>query len=184
MGKSLIIKGADFSANGFHYEEVVQDVSTLRIKDNVVLTAENYSTLSDKANTLMAYENNAGSFIEATNLIAYTATAKADCEGWEKVRVKVRSNIYPQSTIAGVAALLFTDANNNVVGGITTMSSGSTSPSGKTSGVGIADTLRTFELAVPEGAKYVYSTYRGTSSITPFTEDYEFEMKLVKYELA
>ena len=183
MGKSLIIKGADFSANGFKYQEEVTDASTLYIKNNVVLTAENYATLSNAAEGMAAYEKTDGDFNE-NSILAYTATAKADCSAFDVVRVKVRNNIFKQSTIQGAALLLFTDVNGNIVGGFTTMPENDTSPSGVTTGAGTSTALRTFEMDVPSGAKYVYSTYQGDASVTPFTSGYEFEMKLVKVSLS
>ena len=184
MGKSLIIKGADFSANGFKYQEEVTDASTLYIKNNVVLTSENYATLSSSTEGLMAYEKTNGDFIGNSSIVAYTATAKADCSGFDVVRVKVRNNVNKQSTIQGVALLLFTDENGEILGGYTTMPENDTSPSGVTTGAGNNTELRTFEMNVPAGAKYVYSTYQGTASVTPFTSGSEFEMKLVKMSLS
>lgn len=185
MGKSLIIKGADFSANGFRYTEVVTDASTLYINNDAVATQENWSTLDTASNSKAAYESSSGSF----QFIAgykYTAYAKADCSDAQKVTVKTRAAAPPQSTIYGVAIILFTDAGGNIVGGLTNADVDSTSPSGKTTPVGTSTDFKEYEASVPANAKYVYSVFcggnMGSGTVSPFATGTTFEMKLIKYE--
>ncbi len=185
MGKSLIIKGADFSANGFKYSEVITDVSTLYIKNDEVLTADNWPTLSSSANSKFAAESTSGTLLLGTG-IAYNAYAKADCSNADKVVVKTRAAAPPQYTFYGFAIILFTDEQGNIVGGYTNAPIGSTSPSGKTTPLGIDATIKEYEANVPTGAKYVYSTFSGnlygsSGPVNPLDPTTKFEMKLVKY---
>lgn len=179
MGKNLIIKGADFSANGFLYHEVVTDASTLYMAGDIVVTAGNFADTATATNSMLVGELTDGT-LSIGGGSKYGVSAKADCSGYEKVSVKTIPNFTPQASYYGFAVLLFTDESGNIVGGLTNAAAGSTSPSGKTEGVGQSGTLTSFECAVPSGAKYVYSTFRGGATVSPFDAGSTFEMKLYK----
>lgn len=185
MGKSLIIKGADFSANGFKFTEVITDASTLYINNDEVLTNENWPTLATYTNSQFVAETTSGSFTKNYG-IKYNAYAKADCSDAVKVRVKTRAASPVQSSYYGFAIILFTDAQDNIVGGYTNAPTESTSPSGKTIPLGVDFTVKEYEADVPEGAKYVYSTFGGNAYadfdiVNPLDPSTKFEMKLIKY---
>lgn len=182
MGKSLIIKGADFSANGFKYSEIVTDASTLYINNDEVLTAENWSTLGTATNSQFVAETTSGDFMKYAG-IKYNAYAKADCSDAAKVIVKTRAASPVQGIYYGFAIILFTDAQDNIVGGYTNAPIESTSPSGKTTPLGLDTTVKEYQADVPAGAKYVYSTFggNGTTPVNPLDPSTKFEMKLIKY---
>lgn len=182
MGKSLIIKGADFSANGFRYSEVVTDASTLYGANETVITSENWADLATSSNGQFACEETDGTFALSYG-VKYNAYAKADCSQADKVVVKTRAASPPQSIYYGFAIILFTDAQDNIVGGYTNAPTESTSPSGKTTPLGLDTTFKEYEANVPAGAKYVYSVWGGNGStpVSPFAPATTFEMKLIKY---
>lgn len=180
MGKSLIIKGADFSQNGFHYEEQVIDASTLYMQGDVVVTSQNWSDLATASNSLLTGENLQGGFLQGYGS-KYCCTAKGDCTDAYKVTVKTLNSLPAQGQFNGYAIILFTDNDGNIKGGLTTAASSPT-PSGKTTAEGVVSSFSEFECAVPDGAKKVYSMWWGgvNGANTPFDASTTFEMKIYK----
>lgn len=187
MGKKLVIKGANFSENGFVYQEVITDASQLYYNNSGVaaeLTAEIWASLTSSQG-YYASELNTGK-VQVSYGVGACALAVADCEGYEKVTVKTICNLPPQSTWSngGAALLMFVDASGDVVGGITTMAQSGTSPSGKTTGAGYSTSYRSFELAVPDNATKVYSVFKPSDvSTSPWADGTKFEMKLIKHNI-
>lgn len=186
MGKKLVIKGADFSANGFALVEQVTDASTLYYyafdvdgHPDLPLTAEVWANF-ENGNSIYSYEKTDGTFKTSRSVTSKIVRAVASCVGYDKVRVKTMGGLSPQSTVAGTVVLLFTDDEDNIKGGYTTMAANGTSPSGKTEGVGVPSSLTQYEMNVPAGATKVYSCYRNTTG-SPFVAPDIFEMKLIKY---
>lgn len=186
MGKKLIIKGADFSENGFIARDEVTDASTLYIRiDGVdtVLTPELWASSASSSSTGKSpYETTSGGFNIGNGLFNYSACAMADCAGYDSVEVKTTVRAGGQSTISGVGVILFTDDSNNIKGGITTRGANTESPSGKTTGIAHMTSIEVMKLDVPDGATKVYSTWKVFSSnlISPFDATNGFYMKLHK----
>lgn len=185
MGKKLVIKGADFSENGFVYEEVITDASQLYYNNEGVaaaLTPEIWASMTS-AQGYYATEDNNGDVLVSYGVVN-CALAFADCTGYEKVTVKTVNFLSPQSAFSngGAAIILFADSLGNVLGGLTTMPENGTSPSGNTTGEGVDQGYRSFECAVPEGATKVYSVFKPRyNSTSPFADASKFEMKMIKH---
>lgn len=166
MGKKLIIKGADFSANGFHYEMVKKEITTLYKFNGMAATiGENISALDscywyEKATT---GELTLASSLAGAVSTSYNLDSLVEVEDYTDAEVKSVNSIQPQGIVAGCAIMFFLDENKGIIGGFSTGDS--------TKGCvnkGASSDERTFSMKVPASAKYVVCTVRAyPSNVVP-----------------
>lgn len=178
MGKSLIIKGADFSSNGFKYTKVIKTVTDLYNYQNVKIedwsvqmaTPSNGVYYSEKANAVLG---------KGTALNGTASTLLIDVEDYTHAKVYTKCNIpYSPSapSVLGVAIMLFVDSNNKIIGGYSTANVNSSNTISE--GVGAINTMTYFEKEIPTGCRYVVCTFNGTNASTLFES---FKLELKKY---
>ena len=158
MGKSLIIKGADFSKNGFKYEYETKEVNTLYYKGTgtaSMIVNENEYPVSE-ANGKCWYNaahNDTYTLLAAQNSCAFKRYPVGDY-----IRVKVRTVCANQGDYVILGCV---NADDKLIGGFVT-----TSPdySGNIvlTPVGCADGYREFEMNIPEGTVDVIASFNDT----------------------
>lgn len=170
MGKSLIIKGADFSKNGFTYEYETKEVNTLYYKGNGVATLvvnENewpveqvdgkvwYNSKHDNTYTLLPNCENS-CVLKSYPVGDYT-------------NVKVRTVCANRGDYVILGCV---NADNKLIGGFVTTSP-SYSGSIVLTPVGHADGYREFEMNIPEGTVNVIATFNDTieGNYSPFGDN-------------
>lgn len=181
MGKKLVIKGADFSENGFVYEIVKKEITSLYDKEgNLVTQSSEYLS----ANGWYYYEQTVDGVLKNTgynnaSTIALCTTQKSgggdvfvDVEDYTDAEIITRCNLGPVSIIAGVAVLFFLDSTYNIIGGFST----GDSLDGCVN-VGASDTLRTFRQKVPAGCKYcVASVFTSSANAATIFDDFKITL--------
>lgn len=158
MGKKLIIKGADFSANGFHYETVKKEITALYKYDGTLAQVGDDVPGTDG---LYVYENTSGEIKYGSSLAGAVSTKSGydgdniEVEDYTDAEVKSVNTIAPQGVIAGSAIMFFLDENGGIIGGLSTGDSlkGCVNK-------GTSQEERTFSMKVPASAKYVVCTVR------------------------
>lgn len=164
MGKALIIKGADFSANGFHYQTVRREITTLYdYTGNVKTTVADLPVsqavyfYEDSSTHALAVGGSLGGAVSTSNGLGNRTYVEV--EDYKKAIVTSRVSVGGSGVIGGLAVLFFLDENLNIVGGL---SSGN---SNTCRNVGLSNELRTFEVDIPATAKYAVATMMGNETI-------------------
>lgn len=153
MGKSLIIKGADFSENGMRETVVTVDKSALYNKGGVLITAENFMS-QGSPDTSYNYIKADGSAIGgASNVGVKMFSSKFDAEDYETLVVTFAN--LPSgavSTLGWQIGIGFTDSNDVPIKAYTANSDAI--------GDKIIKVAADFsgEVAIPTGTKWVYIT--------------------------
>lgn len=170
MGKKLVIKGADFSANGFHFEIVKKEVTKLVKKDGSEVSQ---GDTIDKADSVYYYEqankgylaagSNFGGAVSTSSSFAAGGAVDIDVEDYTDAEVTSTLVIPGQSSIAGVAIMFFLDSSKNIIGGFSTGDSVKGCQN-----VGASDTERTFSMKIPARSKYVVCTVCQLSGVVPY----------------
>lgn len=170
MGKSLVIKGADFSKNGFTYGYETLDVNTLYYKGT------GQATLIQNVNEWPVAEADGKVWYNATHDNTYTLLGS--CENscvfkrypvGDYTKVKVRTVCANRGDYVILGCV---DANDKLLGGFVT-----TLPEGYKgvilTPVGFADGYREFEMNIPEGTAYIIATFNDTATgnYSPFGEN-------------
>jgi hypothetical protein len=178
MGKSLIIKGADFSENGFKYEEVKTTISDLYNYQGVKIT-DWAVQMASGSNGVYYYEKEGALLGKGTGLANIASTLLIDVEDYEIANVYNMCEIGPYGIVLGVAIMLFLDSTQKVIGGFSTANIGATNVVSE--GVGQVNTLTSFSKNIPVGTKYAVCSFRGTNAATLFTQ---FKLDLIKYTVS
>jgi hypothetical protein len=172
MGKKLVIKGADFSVNGFTYEVVTKNITTLYKSDGTVLSQGETLQSSD---TRYFYETTSGELKQGGNISKICVSTSSsitstfvDVEDYTHAEVTTICNINPASIIKGAAIMFFLDSSMNIIGGFSTGDSlcGCLNK-------GASNDLRTLSMDIPTGSKYVVCTY---CSATNTVEDFKLTL--------
>lgn len=185
MGKSLIIKGADFSENG--------------IRETVIETK--ITKLYDKNGEITRWPNNTADvqyyFFSTDNKILKTGdnnlqkaiTGKIPVEGYTHVKVRIANQGFTHisSTVAGEIILAAIDASDNILGGYCTSITAEQVGNVPLQPVGKDETqTRIFEMDIPTGAAYIVATWdsatttSGATHFSPLSETDGFELILSK----
>lgn len=185
MGKSLIIKGADFSENGMKETVIKTTVTKLYDKSGEITSWPNanadtqyyfFSTDNPKLNT-------------GANNILKAITTKIPVEDYTHVKVRTANQglSYLNSTVAGEIILAAIDSSNNILGGYCTSTAAEQVGSVPLQPVDKDETqTRIFEMDIPTGAAYVVATWdsaantSGTTRFSPLSETNGFELTLSK----
>ena len=160
MGKKLVIKGADFSENGFVYELVKREITTLyNTNGATVATGDSVQA----ADSVYYYEHTNGSLQKGSGFAGACSTAYnttyIDVEDYTDAEIITTCNIEPYQGISGGAVMFFLDANKAIIGGLSTGAS-----SHGCVNVGYSNTEITRSMKIPEGARYVVCTAVNTST--------------------
>lgn len=170
MGKSLIIKGADFSTNGFTYEYDSTVVKKLYYKgtgQGSLVEDVNVWPVADadgKGFYNLAHDNNYTLLLSGANCLAFKKYPVGDY-----TNVKVRTVAALGGDYVILACL---DSNEKLLGGFVTTSP-SYSGSIVLTPVGEANGYREFEMDIPEGTTHVIAGFYDTAagSYNPFSEN-------------
>ena len=193
MGKSLVIKNADFSANGFTYTEQSVTYGLSSLMDKTGAAIEDVTTIAiANGNWWYEQQTSAGSgvfrLMSATNLNGLASTSYATSQGgddptpvsaievgdYEFAEVTTKLDISTQGSgiVTGLAIMFFLDADKLLIGGLST---GNNTISGtKCEQVGAVANVTTFKRAIPSGCKYILCS----------TQTNDFSLKLSKYTKA
>lgn len=158
MGKKLVIKGADFSENGFVVEIVKKEITDLYNRSGGLV-----ETTTTAAESFYFYEASNGNLGGGGNLAGQMITRKGefgadiDVEDYTDAEIQTRQGQGPIGSVAGVGVMFFLGANRQIIGGLST----GNSQRGCTN-VGASFEQRTFSMKIPAGAKYVLCTASGT----------------------
>jgi hypothetical protein len=164
MGKKLVIKGADFSENGFVFELVKKEITTLYKSDGAV-ASPNGAIINTETRYFYEYATS-GALTQGTNLskACYSTSPDisgtfVDVEDYTDAEVTSICNFGPSGNIAGFAIMFFLDSSKNIIGGLSTGDSqvGCVNK-------GASSELRTFKMSVPAGSKYVVCTFCSNAS--------------------
>lgn len=180
MGKSLIIKGADFSANGFNLNVIRKTITKLVNYDGIEVTEPTI-----RSESIYFYEHSTtGEMLGASNLASsastnrysYTAMDLIDVEDYTEVEITTRVDQGTYQKVGGLAVLFFLDSSMNLIGGLS--SATQDLPNSVCERVGISDAYRTFVRNIPFGAKYIVCTCQDKIGYN------NFKLELRKYEIA
>lgn len=177
MGKSLIIKGADFSKNGFTYNYETLDVSTLYYKGtgqaSLVQNANVWPVSNTDGRSFYATDNTYSLVSNSLNCLVFKPYPIGD---YKRVKIRTVANLRGRYVI-----LAFLDSNSNILSGFCTTSlEGETplTPVGKEAG------YREFEMDVPEGAvSIIGGFYEDENGLTSPFEENGFKVTLSKVSL-
>lgn len=172
MGKKLIIKGADFSANGIQY--ATEDYSTLYDKSNNAVTLADWPLeLSDGA--YFAFAKNGTGLNKGTNYPG-VLTKIAVPEG--AISVECSTNIktgYMSDSVAGFARLIFLDSSDHIISGYA--STAEQSQVGTTPVVATGTGYKTINAEIPANAAYICTCYtHDNGNPSPFAAATEFKL--------
>ena len=153
MGKSLIIKGADFSENGMRETVVTVDKSALYNKGGVLITAENLLSQGNKDANYNYIKTDGSAIINATNVSAKIFSSKFDAEDYETLVVTFAN--LPSgavSTLGWQIGIGFTDSNDVPIKAYTANSDAT--------GDKIIKVPANYsgKVAIPTGTKWIYIT--------------------------
>lgn len=177
MGKSLIIKDADFSNNGFRYQEVTKTITDLYNKSGSKVT--DWSVQMSLISQTIYYSEKAGAVLGVgSNYSNAASTLLIDVEDYQSATVHTKCGVAAGPTVLGCAVMLFLDANQNVIGGYSTAPVGATNVISQ--GVGTVSVLTDFTKEIPSNCKYVVCTFHGADASETFTK---FKLELKKYAL-
>lgn len=174
MGKSLIIKGADFSKNGFTYKYETLDVNTLYYKGT------GQASLVQNTNIWPVSNTDGRSFYEVGDTYSLVFNSP-NCLVFKQypigdyTRVKIRT---VANLTGNYVILAFLDSDSNILAGFcTTALEGKIhlTPVGKEAG------YREFEMDVPEGAvSIIGGFYEEQNGLTSPFEENGFKVTLSK----
>lgn len=170
MGKSLIIKGADFSKNGFTYRYETLDVNTLYYKGT------GQASLIQNANEWPVAEADGKVWYNATHDNTYTLLGgfqnscvfkRYPVGDYTKVKVRTVCANRGDYLILGCV-----DSNEKLLGGFIAAFPERYKGVILTP-VGHADGYREFEMNIPEGTAYIIATFNDTTTgnYSPFGEN-------------
>lgn len=174
MGKSLVIKGADFSKNGFTYTYETLDVSTLYYKGtgqaSLVQNTNVWPVSNTDGRAFYTVNNSYALVKDSPNCLVFKQYPIGDYK-----RVKIRT----VANLAGTYVILaFLDSDSNILAGFcTTRIEGETLliPVGKEAG------YREFEMYVPDGAvNIIGGFYEDANGLTSPFEENGFKVTLSK----
>ena len=155
MGKSLVIRSADFSEVGFKLEYVEKVVTQLYNSANEVVT--NWAEQTTYALGKYYYENDAHQLVKAGNLEGIASTQMVDVEDYQFAQVYTKNWIGTTGSIVlGIALMVFVDANQQILGGFSTANEGLGTI---TKGVGKVNSMTEFSMEIPTGTKYVVCSF-------------------------
>ena len=174
MGKSLVIKGADFSKDGFTYKYDTLDVSTLYYKGTgqaSLVQNENVWTVSNTdGRCFYEFGDTYNLLLNSPNCLVFKQYPIGD---YQRVKIRTVANLAGNYVI-----LAFLDGNSNILAGFcTTALSGKIhlTPVGKEAG------YREFEMDVPEGAvNIIGGFYEDENGLTSPFEENGFKVTLSK----
>lgn len=177
MGKSLVIKGADFSKNGFTYNYETLDVSTLYYKGtgqaSLVQNANEWPVSNTDGRAFYAINNTYSLISDSQNCLVFKQYPIGD---YQRVKIRTVANLAGRYVI-----LAFLDSNSNILSGFcTTQGVGDIplTPVGKEAG------YREFEMDVPEGAvSIIGGFYEDENGLTSPFEENGFKVTLSKVSL-
>lgn len=163
MGMKMIIKGADFSENGFTYEVVEKVITTLKKADGTEFTLPQEL---EKSEGVYFYEDTGKTLKNGSNLANAASTSKfnetenfIDVEDYTDATITSANNVTPAGVVAGAAILFFLDSDKNLIGGISNAKVGSDT---LTEAVGQSAQLRTFTRKIPANCRYIVCTHNPT----------------------
>ena len=166
MGKSLVIKGADFSKNGFTYGYETLDVNTLYYKGtgqvSLVQNTNEWPVSNTDGRYFYANSDTYSLLLNSQNCLVFKQYPIGD---YKRVKIRTVANVAGRYVI-----LAFIDSNEKILSGFcTTASDGETllTPVGKEAG------YREFEMDVPDGAvNIIGGFYEDANGLTsPFGEN-------------
>lgn len=173
MGKSLIIKGADFSANGFKYGVETKVYNTWYDKDGIA-TPVTALPLTDKSRGIyyMVDTSSGNNYrIVKSEWGDYLITGFLDVEGYDSLTYKGYVPFTNSIANRGICALAFFDraesnpnipiwfaANNDSAGSLTVGGA-----NGKCAYLIGEGGVKELTIDIPQGAKYVVATVRRDS---------------------
>lgn len=167
MGKKLVIKGADFSANGFTYEIVKKEVTALYDKNgNAVAMGD---TVASSSSRYFYEKTETGALSEGSALVGTASTSSGlsgtfvTVEDYTDAEVTTTNSFGPSGVIAGVAVMFFLDSTKKILGGFST----GDSIKGCTN-VGTSLSERTLSMKVPAGSVYVVCTVYNNGGTIPY----------------
>lgn len=185
MGKSLIIKGADFSENGMK-ETVIKTTVTKLYDQNGEIT----SWPNADANTRYYYFSTDNPELKTGgNNVQKAITTKIPVEDYTHVKVRIANQgmSYVSSAVAGEIILAAIDSSDNILGGYCTSVTAEQVGSVPLQPVNKDETqIRIFEMDIPTGAAYVIATWdsasptSGATHFSPLDETNGFELILSK----
>lgn len=116
MGKSLIIKDADFSQNGMQESVITLDKSELYSYNNVLITGDNYSeiTTENRAYYYVRYSDNVA--IKGHSIVDFVFTNMFEVNDYTELEVhlnSVRGNIIPN--VGCQFSIAFADSNGEII---------------------------------------------------------------------
>lgn len=153
MGKSLIIKGADFSENGMRETVVTVDKSALYNKDGVQITTENRSEQGNMDASYFYISTAGNAIVNATNVAQKIFSSKFDAEDYKTLVVKFAQ--VPVGTVATLGwqiGIGFTDINDTP---IKVYTANENATGDKVIKIG---TDFSGEIDIPSGTKWIYIT--------------------------
>lgn len=175
MGKSLVIKGADFS------DCCLNIVKTTVLLDSSGSELDSWPTKSSETPggcyyTVHTNDNK----IYRNSGYGGGATNKIVNDGYNYVAIKtICATGYINQNIAGMVILGFLDADEKILGGFVTASTveqiGNTS---MLTPIGVVTEHEEFVMEVPRNTKYIVTTYNSMSD-SPFAND-NYYLKLIK----
>lgn len=177
MGKSLVIKGADFSKNGFTYNYETLDVNTLYYKGtgqaSLVQNTNVWPVSNTDGRSFYAAGDTYSLIINSPNCLVFKQYPIGD---YQRVKIRTVANLAGKYVI-----LAFIDSDYKVLSGFcTTSREGETplTPVGKEAG------YREFEMDVPEGAvSIIGGFYEDENGLTSPFEENGFKVTLSKVSL-
>lgn len=178
MGKSLIIKGADFSANGMQYESIDTIVNKLYGKgtgQGSLVEINSSEWPLPEADGRVYYNASHGNDYYLLKNMQYGLVSNKVAVG-DNDHVKVRTKCELGGDYVIMACI---DSNEVMLGGYVTTSGAVETFLTK---AGAAIGWREFEMDIPEGTTHVIATYICSDGSTPFGND-GFKITLTKYTI-
>lgn len=174
MGKSLIIKGADFSKNGFTYKYETLDVNTLYYKGtgqaSLVQNANVWPVSNTDGRCFYATNNTYSMLLDSQNCLVFKKYPIGD---YKKVKIRTVANL-----VGSYVILAFIDSNDNILSGFCTTSTSNNTP---LTPVGKEAGYREFEMDVPNGAvNIIGGFYEDANGFTSPFEENGFKVTLSK----
>lgn len=182
MGKKIIVRGADFSQNGFTFTEVKKEYTKLKQYHGEDAT---YPVSAADSWYTCAFNDNPGVLsLDHTNF-GNAVSLGVDAEDYTHVKVEGYGDDISRATFS-IPIIACVDENNNVLGGIIAVDASYSSndaiylAAGWTVIRGSAATYpSTFEMDIPVGTAKIY-----TSMVMTSETQGNFKMTLSKYDYA
>lgn len=177
MSKKLVIKGADFSANGFSLRSETEQTTDLFLDDGAQYV---YGSAIASGSGVYFYErNNAvvkGNYANyATNPHRVSDQSIIDVEDYTKVTYQGRLSLYSAPNNIYLLYIGFLDSSRNLIGGVCNAPIGA---EGFTSEcIGPSSSVIEFTRDIPSGCKYIIASCQvGNTSV----EGESFKLTLSK----